>query len=97
MCKGARITTSRNDEYLEMLNRDSKDIVTGHQTKDSIISHSRQYPHLINYTKHFDCISDIRKRKGFHKLPNYKTDVHKTMKELAEIDALTFTPHRTLV
>ncbi|VDI19247.1 Hypothetical predicted protein [Mytilus galloprovincialis] len=35
------------DEYVEMLNRDSKDIVTGHQTKESIIAHSKQYPHLI--------------------------------------------------
>lgn len=95
--QGGKNHNIANDEYLEMLNRDSKDIVTGHQTKDSIISHSKQYPHLINYAKHFDAISDIRKRKGFHKLPNYKTDVKKTMKELMEIEALTFTPGRTLV
>ncbi|CAC5383779.1 unnamed protein product [Mytilus coruscus] len=48
------------DEYVEMLNRDSKDIVTGHQTKGKHYAHSKQYPHLINYIKHFDIISEIR-------------------------------------
>ena len=85
------------DEYLEMLNRDSKEIVTGHQTKESIISHSKQFPHLINYSKHFDNMTNVRKRKGFHKLPNYKTDVRKVMKELEEINALRLTPKRTLL
>ena len=28
------------DEYIEILNRDTKDIVPGNQTKKSIISHS---------------------------------------------------------
>lgn len=45
------------DEYLEMLNRDSKEIVKGHQTKTSIISHSKEFPHLINFTNQFDIIS----------------------------------------
>lgn len=78
-----------NDEYLEMWNRDIKDIVTGHQTKDSTPSH-QLYETFCLYKSY-------KKKKGFHKLPNYKTDVHKIMKELAEIDALTFTLHRTLV
>lgn len=64
-----------------MLNRDSKDIVTGHQTKESIVAHSKQYPHLINYIKHFDIISDIRYRKGFHNIPEYKADVMKVAKK----------------
>ena len=70
------------DDNLEMLNRDCKDIVTGHQTKESIIAHSKQYPHLINYIKHFDAMSDVRQRKGFQKLPSYKADVMKVAKEL---------------
>lgn len=85
------------DEYVEMLNRDSKDIVTGHQTKESIIAHSKQYPHLINYIKHFDIISEIRQRKGFHKLPQYKADVMKVAKELIEIRAFEHTPKRKFV
>lgn len=85
------------DEYLEMLNRDSKDIVTGHQTKESIIAHSKQYPHLINYIKHFDVMSDVRQRKGFHKLPSYKADVMKVAKELLDVKALDYTKKRTLI
>lgn len=84
------------DEYVEMLNRDSKDIVSGNQTKESIIGHSKAYPHLIDYIKHFDLISQIRKRKGFHKLPKYQDDVKKVVKELIEIDAFEHTPNRKL-
>ena len=84
------------DEYLEMLNRDSKEIVKGHQTKDSIIKHSKEFPHLIRMAKYFDIISEIRARKGFHKVPKYKADVQKVIKELIEIRALDFVPRRTL-
>jgi len=77
------------DEYLEMLNRDSKDIASGNQTKESIIAHSKQFPHLINYVKHFDMISEVGGRKGFHKIPGYKADVAKVAKELWEIEAFT--------
>ena len=59
------------DEYLEMLNRDSKNITSGHQTKESIIAHSKHFPHLISYVKHYDHILEIRGRKGFHRLPSY--------------------------
>ena len=82
------------DEFLEMLNRDSKDIASGHQTKESIIAHSKQYPHLINYVKHFDLISTIKGRKGFHKIPRYKVDVSKVAKEFTAIKALEFQPNR---
>ena len=85
------------DEYVEMLNRDSKDIVSGHQTSESIIAHSKAYPHLINYAKHFDVISQVRKRKGFHKLPKYKEEVEKDMKDLIEINAFNHTPKRKMV
>ncbi|CAC5383775.1 unnamed protein product [Mytilus coruscus] len=85
------------NEYVEILNRDSKDIVTGHQTKESIIAHSKQYPHLIKYIKHFDIISEIRQRKGFHKLPQYKADVMKVAKELIEIRAFEHIPKRKFV
>ncbi|XP_056013220.1 uncharacterized protein LOC125660287 [Ostrea edulis] len=47
-CVNIQGGTNRNialDECLEMLNRDSKDIAKGNQTKESIISHSKQYPH----------------------------------------------------
>lgn len=78
------------DEYLEMLNSNSKDIVTGHQTKDNIISHSKQFPHLITFTNRFDQITGVRRRKGFHKLPDYKKDVMKVMQELFAMKALKF-------
>ena len=84
------------DEYLEMLNRDSKNIISGHQTKESIIAHSKHFPHLINYVKHFDHISEVRGRKGFHKLPGYKVDVVKVAKELLEIKCLDYQPNRKL-
>lgn len=84
------------DEYLEIINRDSKNIVSGHQTKESIIKHSKQFPHLVNYVKHFDIVSEIKARKGFHKLPNYKTDVAKVIKELLDIKCLVFHPERKL-
>lgn len=84
------------DEYLEMLNRDSKELVKGHQTKKSIISHSKEFPHLINFTKHFDDISGIRGQKGFHRLPEYQADVQKVIKELKEISALEVKTGRKL-
>ena len=84
------------DEYLEMLNRDSKDIVSGHQTKESILKHSKQFPHIINSARHFDALCQIKGRKGFHKLPGYKADVVKAVKELHDIDAFKITPGRKL-
>nr|XP_022311471.1 uncharacterized protein LOC111116766 [Crassostrea virginica] len=42
------------DEYLEMLNRDSKIACKGHQTKESILKHSKEYPLLVEMTKHVD-------------------------------------------
>lgn len=84
------------DEYLEMLNRDSKELVKGHQTKTSIISHSKEFPHLINFANQFDIISQIKRRKGFHRLPEYKADVRKVMKEFKDIEALELKTSRIL-
>lgn len=36
------------DEYVELLNRDTKQACSGHQTKTSILKHSKEYPHLID-------------------------------------------------
>ncbi|XP_069113384.1 LOW QUALITY PROTEIN: uncharacterized protein [Argopecten irradians] len=84
------------DEYLEMLNRDSKIACSGHQTKNSILQHSKEYPHLINFSHYFEDITQIKKRKGFHHLPPYKTDVQKILKDFAEQDVLTEKPNRHL-
>lgn len=84
------------DEYLEMLNRDSKELVKGHQTKTSIIYHSKEFPHLINFANQFDIISQVKRRKGFHRLPEYKADVSKVMKKLRDIKALELTTSRKL-
>lgn len=39
------------DEYLEMLNSDSKIACRGHQTKKSILKHSKEYPLLVEMTE----------------------------------------------
>lgn len=46
-----------------MLNRDSKVACSGHQTEDSIVQHSKEYPHIINIAKQYDVISDIKTKK----------------------------------
>ena len=94
--QGGKNNNVAMDEYLEMLNRDSKNITSGHQTKESIIAHSKHFPHLINYVKHYDHISEIRGRKGFHRLPAYKIDVEKVAKELLEIRCFDYQPNRKL-
>ncbi|XP_062586325.1 uncharacterized protein LOC134247949 [Saccostrea cucullata] len=84
------------DEYLEMLNRDSKVICTGNQTKDSIILHSKEYPHLVEFVKHFDEIANVREKKGFHHLPSYQSDVKKVLQDLMQNDILAYDPNRKL-
>ncbi|XP_033759941.1 uncharacterized protein LOC117342076 [Pecten maximus] len=84
------------DEYVELLNRETKDTCSGFQTKESIIAHSKEFPHLIDAVKHFDSICEIRQRKGFHKLPSYKNDVKKVVNDLLEIKALDNLPGRSL-
>lgn len=45
--QGGANNNSALDEYLEMLNRDSKIACRGHQTKESILKHSKEYPLLV--------------------------------------------------
>lgn len=82
------------DEYLEMLNRDSKIACSGHKTKESILAHSKEYPHLINLVSHFDVITEIHSRKGFHHIPSYKEDVLKVLKDLQNTNMLSIVPNR---
>lgn len=84
------------DEYVELLNRDTKQACSGHQTKTSILTHSKEYPHLIDAIKHIDMINEIKNRKGIHEYPSYKKDVLKTANELFEISAFSEIPGRTL-
>ncbi|XP_046566552.1 uncharacterized protein LOC124275109 [Haliotis rubra] len=84
------------DEYLEMLNRDSKIACSGHKTKESIIQHSKEYPHLTQSVRNFEDICNLKQRKGFHHLPNYGADVHKVLSELRQLDVLTTKPERSL-
>lgn len=76
------------DEYLEMLNRDSKIACRGHQTKESILKHSKEYPLLVEMTKHVEKISSACVRKGFHHLPSYTADVQLVLKDLLERNAV---------
>lgn len=70
------------DEIVEMLNRDSKVDCSGHQTEDSIVQDSKEYPHIINIAKQYDVISDIKIKKGFHHLPSYREDFRKVLTDL---------------
>lgn len=79
-----------------MLSRDSKVIASGHQTKDSILLNSKHYPHLVNIKDHFEEVTGIRKRKGFHHLPSYKTDVLEVVNELTDQNVLTVNNQRRL-
>ena len=56
---------------------------------------SKEYPIVIDITKHFDAITEIHQRKGFHHLPSYKEDVLKVMKDLQELNVLENQPGRT--
>ena len=85
------------DEYVEFVNRDTKNTCSGYQTKKSIIAHSREFPHLIESKKHVDQMCDVHKRKGFHKKPSYVKDVKKVASELIKIDTFNETSVRTLV
>lgn len=54
------------DEYVEFMNREIKSASTGHQTKESLIKHSKDFPFLVESVQHFDDMCDVRGRKGFH-------------------------------
>ncbi|XP_052797544.1 uncharacterized protein LOC128229766 isoform X1 [Mya arenaria] len=53
------------DEFVEILNRDTKNATHGFQTKDSIVQHSKEFPHLVHAVKHFDAMCEVKKEKGF--------------------------------
>lgn len=72
------------DEYIEMLNRDTKASCTGHKTKDSILKHAEEYPLLVEFTKQFQEAGELGQRKGFRHLPSYATDVEKVVRDLLE-------------
>lgn len=79
-----------------MVNRDSKVVCTGNQTKESIILHSKEYPHLVNFVKYFDEIANVRQKKGFHHLPSYQSDVKKVLQDLMQNVVLVYDPNRKL-
>lgn len=84
------------DEYIEMLNRDSKAACTGHQTKESILRHSKDYPLLIQLTNQFEQASEFGNRKGFHHHPSYLLDVQKVVKDLLDHNFLIRDVNRKL-
>jgi hypothetical protein len=94
--QGGKNNNMALDEYVELMNRDSKIVCSGFQTKESILLHSKEFPLLIKSVKHFDSISDISGRKGFHHLPSYQEDINKVVKDLQDIDALSIKCGRKL-
>lgn len=94
--QGGRNNNIALDEYLEILNRESKIACSGHQTKKSIIEHSKEYPHLVGFVQHLESISDMNPRKGFHHLPNYHDDVKKVALDLVKHNVLCNIPKRQL-
>lgn len=87
--QGGKNNNMALDEYVELLNRNSKIACSGFQTKKNLIAHSKEFPHIINLTKHFDMICEVTGRKGFHTVPSYLEDVQRVLKELVEINALS--------
>lgn len=77
--QGGKNNSITLDEYIEMLNRDTKASCTGHKTKDSILKHAKEYPLLVEFTKQFEEAGELGQRKGFHHLPSYATDVVKDL------------------
>lgn len=82
--QGGRNNNIALDEYIEMLNKDSKASCTGHKTKESILKHSKEYPLLVQFTKQFEEAGEMGQRKGFHHLLSYATDVGKVVNNLLE-------------
>ncbi|XP_021342789.1 uncharacterized protein LOC110443113 [Mizuhopecten yessoensis] len=87
--QGGKNNNMALDEYVELLNRESKDMLSGFQTKESILAHSKEFPHIINYVQHYDDFCAVSKRKGFHHLPSYSEDVRKVAVELADTGAFS--------
>ncbi|XP_056014422.1 uncharacterized protein LOC125649436 [Ostrea edulis] len=94
--QGGKNNNMALDEYVELLNRDSKVVCSGFQTKESILRHSKEFPHIVNFVKHFDSVCNVTTRKGFHHLPSYAEDVQKIVTQLFDIDAFTFVEGRKL-
>ncbi|XP_056008253.1 uncharacterized protein LOC125657360 isoform X2 [Ostrea edulis] len=89
---GGKNSNMALDEYVELVNRDTKNTCSGFQTKESIIAHSKQFPLLIKAVKNLDMINDVHRRKGFHNIPSYKSDVRKIVQDLFDIDG--FSQHK---
>lgn len=53
-----------------------------------ILKHSKEYPLLVEMTKHVEKISSVSVRKGFHHLPSYEADVQLVLKDLLERNAV---------
>lgn len=64
------------DEYVELLNRDSKIVCSGYQTKDSILRHPKEFPHIVNFVKHYDTFCGVTTKKEIHNHPSYEQDVN---------------------
>ena len=94
--QGGKNNNMALDEYVELLNRESKIACSGYQTKESILRHSKEFPHIVNYVKHFDVFCGVTNKKGFHNLPSYEQDVQKIVTELQDINAFTFVEGRKL-
>ena len=94
--QGGKNNNMALDEYVELLNRESKIACSGYQTKESILRHSKEFPHIVNYVKHFDVFCGVTNKKGFHNLPSYEQDVQRIVTELQDINAFTFVEGRKL-
>lgn len=82
------------DEYVEFINRVIKCASPGHQTKESLIKHSKDFPFLVESVPHFDDMGDVRGRKDFHYVPSYREDLKIVINELIPIQAFEKQPGR---
>lgn len=94
--QGGKDNNMALDEYVELLNRDSKIVCSGYQTKDSILRHSKEFPHIVNFVKHYDTFCGVTTKKGIHNFPSYEQDVKKIVKELEDMNAFLHVEGRKL-
>ncbi|XP_071151008.1 uncharacterized protein [Mytilus edulis] len=94
--QGGKNNNMALDEYVELLNRYTKNASSGFQTKESIILHSKEFPNIINFVQHFDSFCNVSVRKGFHHLPSYAEDVKKIVNELIDMKAFSCVEDRKL-
>lgn len=54
------------DEYVELLNRDSKIVCLGYKIKDSIFRYLKEFLYFVNFVKYYDIFCGVIIKKGIY-------------------------------